>query len=134
MGFIDDNRGYATAVAHIDKLPATLFLDKNMQNEKLVRIDRRKNTSIEFPLKSCVGNITGKLKIIDDFGRTLNINDFIVVLNSKNGEEIAYSTVDSNDSFNFSGIEPGRYTKFTNIYLISERSGKSCLFKPNSSI
>lgn len=111
--------GIYNAKIDIDKLPATLFLDKNTLKEKLVRIDAKKNTKIEFPIKSCVGNITGKLKIIDDFGRTMNINDFIVVLNDEAGEEIAYSTVNSSGEFNFSGIEPGKYIIKLDDYFIN---------------
>lgn len=111
--------GIYNAKINIDKLPATLFIDKNVVNEKLVRIDAKKNTRVEFPVKSCVGNITGKLKIIDDFGRTININDFIVVLNDENGEETAYSTVDSTGEFNFSGVEPGKYIVKLDDYFIN---------------
>ena len=50
-----------------------------------------------------------KLKIIDDFGRTMNIEDFIIVLNDEKGEEISYSTVDEYGNFYFSGISPGNY-------------------------
>ncbi len=108
-----------------DKLPATISTDKNMPAEKLVRIDSRKNTLIEFPVKSCVGNITGKLKIIDDFGRPLNITDFIVVLNDENGEETAYSTVDGNGQFYFSGVEPGKYTIKLDDYFINTNALES---------
>lgn len=111
--------GVYSAKIDLDKLPATLFVDKNFVNEKLVRVDSKKNTNIEFPIKSCVGNITGGLKIIDDFGRTLNINDFIVVLNDETGKEIAYSTVDSSGNFYFSGIEPGKYTIKLDDYFIN---------------
>ena len=100
-------------------------LNKNMPAEKLVRIDSRKNTLIEFPVKSCVGNITGKLKIIDDFGRPLNITDFIVVLNDENGEETAYSTVDGNGQFYFSGVEPGKYTIKLDDYFINTNALES---------
>ncbi len=92
-----------------DKLNATLYQEKGITNEKIVRIDPKKTSKIEFPLKSCVGNITGSLKIIDDFGRTKNITDFIIVINNENNEEIAYSTVDKQGRFYFSGIEPGKY-------------------------
>ncbi len=113
-----------------DKLPATLYQDKNLSNEKVVRVDPKSTTRVEFPLKSCVGNIKGKLKIVDDFGRTLNIAEFIVVLNDENGEETAYSTVDESGNFYFSGIEPGKYSlklddSFINANALQEFEGKS---------
>lgn len=111
--------GFYKVKVDTDKLPATLITDKFANDEKLIRIDARKNTKIEFPLKSCVGNITGKLKIIDDFGRTPNITDFIVVLNNETGKEIAYSTVDEKGQFYFSGIEPGKYTIKLDDYFIA---------------
>ena len=72
-------------------------------------MEARKTTKVEIPLISCIGNIKGKLKIIDDFGRTMNIEDFVIVLNNEKGEEISYSTVDEFGNFYFSGISPGNY-------------------------
>lgn len=115
-----------------DKLNATLYQEKGVSNEKIVRIDAKKTTKVEFPLKSCVGNITGKLKIIDDFGRTKNINDFIVVIHDEKDEEVAYSTVDEQGKFYFSGIEPGKYTlklddSFINSNALENYENKSIL-------
>lgn len=76
---------------------------------KIIRVEAKKVTKVEFPITSCIGNIQGKLKIFDDFGRTININDFIVILNNEVGEEISYSTVDKYGNFYFSGISPGNY-------------------------
>lgn len=102
--------GFYNVKIDTDKLIATLYQDKSIVNEKLVRIDPRKTTKIEFPLKSCVGNVKGNLRIADDFGRTKNINDFIVVMHDENDEEVSYSTVDEQGNFYFSGVEPGKYT------------------------
>ena len=66
-----------------DKLNATLSQDKNNDIEKFIRIAKGKTTTIEFPLKSCVGNITGTLQIKDDFNREKQIDEFIVVLNDE---------------------------------------------------
>ena len=84
-----------------DKLNATLSQDKNNDIEKFIRIAKGKTTTIEFPLKSCVGNITGTLQIKDDFNREKQIDEFIVVLNDEEGKEIAYSTVNSNGDLPF---------------------------------
>lgn len=115
-----------------DKLNATLYQEKGITNEKIVRIDAKKTTRIEFPLKSCIGNITGNLKIVDDFGRTKNIKDFIVVINNEKNEEVAYSTVDSQGKFYFSGIEPGKYIiklddSFINSNALEDFENKSLL-------
>ncbi len=93
----------------LEKLPATLTVEKKHEQGKNIRIEPRKTTKIEIPIISCIGNIKGKLKIIDDFGRTMNIEDFIIVLNNKEGEEVSYSTVDEYGNFYFSGISPGNY-------------------------
>ena len=63
-----------------------------------------------FLLKSCVGNISGNLKIIDDFNRKKEIDEFIVVIHNELDEEVSYSTVNRYGDFYFSGIEPGKYT------------------------
>lgn len=92
-----------------EKLPATLLVDRTQEQGKMIRVEARKTTKVEIPLISCIGNIKGKLKIIDDFGRTMNIEDFIIILNNEEGEEISYSTVDEYGNFYFSGISPGNY-------------------------
>lgn len=92
-----------------ENLPATLLVNKVNEQGKMLLIEPRKTTKIEIPLISCIGNIKGKLKIMDDFGRTMNIEEFIVVLNNEKGEEISYSTVDAYGNFYFSGISPGNY-------------------------
>ena len=92
-----------------EKLPATLLVDRTHEQGKMIRVESRKTTKVEIPLISCIGNIKGKLKIIDDFGRTMNIEDFIIVLNNEKGEEVSYSTVDEYGNFYFSGISPGSY-------------------------
>lgn len=93
-----------------DKLNSTLYQAKGTEKEKIVRIDKGKTTSVQFPLKSCVGNISGNLKIIDDFNRKKEIDEFIVVIHNELDEEVSYSTVNRYGDFYFSGIEPGKYT------------------------
>lgn len=115
-----------------DKLSALLYQAKGVEKEKIIRIDKGKTTTLEFPLKSCAGNISGNLKIIDDFNRTKKIDEFIVVINNEQGEEAAYSTVNSNGDFSFSGIEPGNYTiklddSFINANALENFEDKSIL-------
>ena len=74
-----------------------------------IYVEPMKTTRVEFPLKSTVGNITGKLNIQDEFNRKRVITDFIVSLFDNDGREVAYSTVDSAGNYYFSGISPGRY-------------------------
>ena len=78
-------------------------------NTERVCVEAQKITRVEFPLKSSVGNISGNLKVMDDFRRKMDTNDFIVVLNDENGKEVAYSTTDKEGKYYFSGISPGRY-------------------------
>lgn len=92
-----------------EKLMATLSSPKGSKENQLIVVNPKQTTKVEFPLISSVGNITGKLKLIDDFGRNLKIEDFIVVLNDESGLEAAYSTVDKDGNYYFSGIAPGNY-------------------------
>lgn len=106
-GSLDE--GFYIVKVDDENLPATLIVDKLTQKGKQTRVQAKKVTRVELPLISCIGNIKGKLKILDDFGRTKNIQDFIVVLNDENGKEVSYSTVDEFGEFYFSGISPGVY-------------------------
>ena len=74
-----------------------------------IYVEPMKTTRVEFPLKSTVGNITGKLNIQDEFNRKRVITDFIVSLFDNDGREVSYYTFDSEVNYYFSGISPGRY-------------------------
>lgn len=92
-----------------EKLDATLSAAKGVKDSQLVLIQPKKQTSVNFLMTSSVGNIKGHLKIVDDFGRNMNIKEFIVVINDEQGKEVAYSTVDDQGNYYFSGISPGKY-------------------------
>lgn len=100
-------KGFYNVSLDSDNLHTNLSALKN--SDEYIYVEPQKTTRVEFPLKSSVGNITGKLLISDDFDRKMNITDFIVSLYDENGEEAAYSTVDDNGSYYFSGISPGQY-------------------------
>ena len=115
-----------------EKLPTTLLVDRLNEQGRKIRVEARKTTKVEIPVTSCIGNITGSLKILDDFGRTKNIDDFIVVLNNEQGEEVSYSTVDEYGKFYFSGIAPGKYKlklddSFINSNSLENYENKSVL-------
>ena len=95
------DKGMYNVSLDTDNLHANLSAQKNVEPQKTTRV--------EFPLKSSVGNITGKLSIKDDFDRKMNITDFIVSLYDKDGVEVAYSTVDDEGNYYFSGVAPGEY-------------------------
>lgn len=103
-----------------DKLAATLVDYEN--KTKIVRVEGGKTTRVEFPLKSCAGNISGRVSITDDFDRHLDTKDFVVVLLDSNGEEKAYSTLDNNGKFYLSGIEPGIYFVQLDKNIIEENN------------
>ena len=96
------------------------LLPKN--SEEYIYVEPQKVTRVEFPLKSSVGNITGKLQITDDFNRKMNITDFIVSLYDQNGTEVAYSTVDDSGNYYFSGIAPGQYKVMLDKNFINDYS------------
>ncbi len=103
-----------------DKLAATLIDYEN--KTKMVRVEGGKTTKVEFPLKSCVGNISGKVNITDDFDRKMDTKDFVVVLLNDKGEEKAYSTLDNNSEFYLSGVEPGVYFVQLDKNIIEENN------------
>lgn len=103
-----------------DKLAATLIDYEN--KTKMVRVEGGKTTRVEFPLKSCIGNISGKVSVTDDFARRMDTKDFVVVLLDDKGEEKAYSTLDNNSEFYLSGIEPGVYFVQLDKNIIEENN------------
>ena len=100
-------KGYYDVKLDGDNLHANLSPARKMTQH--IYVDPLKITRVEFPLVSSVGNISGKLKIADDFNRNMVISDFIVSLFDMEGHEISYSTVDSQGNYYFSGISPGKY-------------------------
>lgn len=92
-----------------DKLPATLTLAKDTKTSYIIKVDRQRRTTVEFPLISAVGNLRGTVKIMDDFGHVLNLKDLIVVVVDNENKEIDYANVDEGGEFYISGISPGDY-------------------------
>lgn len=105
----------------MNTLPITVAPATNDLISKTVKIESGLTTKLELPLISTVGSVSGKLKISDEFERDLKITDFIVVILDEEGNEINYSTVDSDGVYYISGLAPGRYTvqldeRFINAY------------------
>ena len=100
-------KGYYDIKLDGDNLHANLSPEKDLKQS--IYVEPMKTTRVEFPLKSTVGNISGKLKIQDEFNRKMVITDFIVSLFDMEGQEVAYSTVDDSGNYYFSGISPGKY-------------------------
>ena len=103
-------KGVYTFEVDKEKLNATLISKKGSKEKQMVLIEPKQHTKIAFALTSCVGNIYGNLKIIDDFDRKINIKEFIVVLHDENDNEVDYSTIDEKGNYYFSGVSPGNYT------------------------
>ena len=103
-----------------NKLAATLIDYEN--KTKMVRVEGGKTTRVEFPLKSCAGNISGKVNIVDDFDRKMDTKDFVVFLLDEKSEEKAYSTLDNKGEFYLSGIEPGVYFVQLDKNIIEEKN------------
>ena len=97
-------------------------LSAQRNSDEYIYVEPQKTTRVEFPLKSSVGNITGKLEITDDFDRKMNITDFIVSLYDTDGTEVAYSTVDDEGNYYFSGISPGQYKVMLDKNFINDYS------------
>lgn len=116
----------------MDTLPITVAPLTNDLISKTIKIENGLTTKLELPLVSTVGSVSGVLKISDDFERDLRITDFIVVLLDSDGNEVNYSTVDSNGQFYISGLAPGKYKlqldeRFINAYGLEEIAQKSRL-------
>ena len=101
------DKGFYNVSLDSDNLHANLSAQKIA--EEYIYVEPQKTTRVEFPLKSSVGNITGKVYVSDDFNRKMNIPDFVVSLYDEDGAEVAYSTVDDDGNYYFSGISPGQY-------------------------
>ena len=105
----------------MNTLPITVAPATNELMSKTVKIESGLTTKLELPLVSTVGSVSGKLKITDEFERDLRITDFIVVILDEDGNEINYSTVDSDGAYYISGLAPGKYVvqldeRFINAY------------------
>lgn len=112
-----------------EKLQSNLSSSKGSKESQLVLVNPKQQTTVAFKLISSVGNVKGNLKIIDDFGRNMPIKDFIVVLHDESDLEVAYSTVDPNGDYCFSGVQPGKYTlmldeSFLQTYNLQPFEGK----------
>lgn len=101
------DKGYYEVKLDGDNLHTNLSPLNNLK--QAIYVEPMKTTRVEFPLKSSVGNISGKLNIVDDFNRNMQVTDFIISLFDTEGKEVAYSTVDASGGYYFSGISPGKY-------------------------
>jgi len=101
--------GFYKIKIDMNKLPSLLSLSPKTQNEYLARIDKNTTTKVFLGLVSSVGNIFGSIKITDEFQREFHINDLIVAVYDENGTEIAYTSVNSDGTYNISGLAPGKY-------------------------
>ena len=113
-------KGFYNVGLDSNNMHANLSAEKN--SDEYIYVEPQKTTRVEFPLKSSVGNITGKLMISDNFDRKMNITDFIVSLYDTNGNEVAYSTVDDSGNYYFSGISPGQYKIMLDSNYINDYS------------
>lgn len=103
------DKGIYNVQVDSDQLPATLSTVKGLNESKIIKVEPNKTTQVEIPMISCVGNVSGKLTLVDDFDRPLDIKEFIVVLLDENNNEVAYTTVDDDGKYYLSGISPGSY-------------------------
>lgn len=117
----------------MNTLPITVAPLDNDSITKMIKIEKGLTTRLELPLVSTVGSVSGILKISDDFNRNLKITDFVVIVTDAEGNEVNYSTVNSDGNFYISGLAPGKYTlklddRYINAYglekiqNLSERS------------
>lgn len=114
----------------MNQLPITVAPLTNDLITRSIKIDGGNTTLLEIPLISTVGSVSGELKIFDEFERNLKITDFVVILIDENGNEVNYSTVDSDGKYYISGLAPGNYTlkldeNFVNSYGLEEVANKS---------
>ncbi len=105
-----------------ENLKTNLSPSKAGKDHQFVIVSPKQTTTASFPMTSTLGTVSGKLSVVDDFGRGKNVNDYIVVLMDENDKEAAYTTVDKDGSYIISGIEPGNYTVKLDESFIKEKS------------
>lgn len=93
-----------------DKLPSLLALSNASKDSYALRVEKGHKTKAYFGLISSVGSASGKVNIIDEFKRKINIDNIVVVVMDENGNEIKYTTIDENGNYYISGLSPGKYT------------------------
>lgn len=124
------DQGVYTVSLDMNQLPITVAPINNDLINRKIKIDGGNTTKLEIPLLSTVGSVSGVLKIYDDFERDLKITDFVVIILDEEGNEINYSTVDSDGQYYISGLAPGRYIlklddNFINAYGLEDVANKS---------
>lgn len=92
-----------------ENLKTNLSASKTGKDSQLVIISPRQTTEASFSMTSTLGTVSGKLSVVDDFGREKSVAEHIVVLIDENDTEVAYTTVNKDGSYIMSGIEPGNY-------------------------
>jgi len=105
-----------------ENLKTNLSAAKTGKDSQFIIVSPKQTTQASFPMTSTLGTVSGKLSVVDDFGRTKSVVDLIVVLIDENDTEAAYTTVDNDGSYIISGIEPGNYTVKLDESFVTERN------------
>lgn len=118
--------GFYKVKLDMNKLPSLLSVSSASKDEYLARVDKNKLTKVYFGLLSAVGNITGTVKIFDEFNRETGIKDLVVGVFDEKENEVSYTTINDDGSFYISGLSPGKYTvgidkDFINAYGLSHK-------------
>lgn len=102
-------KGLYNVAIGIDNLPGLLSVSPASKQECLVKVDPGNLTVVDFGLISSVGNINGKVNILDSFNRKVDIKDLIVTVYDPTGKEITYTNVEDDGTYSISGLSPGEY-------------------------
>jgi hypothetical protein len=93
-----------------EELPTFLAVHNKTNPSRLIKISENEKTSVAFGLISSVGNINGAVSIKDEYDRPMQFQDLVVSVYDQNKKEVAYTNLNEDGTYSFSGLNPGKYT------------------------
>lgn len=109
----------------VDKDNLLSFYGTVLDNENFkAKVKKDSITHVYIPIISTPGSIYGKVKITNELGNDIKINDLAIGIYSENGTEVSYTSVDEDMNFSISNLKPGKYTlkvddEFQEAYALS---------------
>jgi len=122
---------------NLDKLPGLLAVSPQAKDSFMVKVDKKQKSKVFFGLISSIGSVAGKVNILDEFKRKIDIKDLIVSIFNEKGEEVKYTSIDDDGNYFISGLAPGKYTMkldknfIENYHLQPKDSEKEIIIPPS---
>lgn len=115
----------------LNKEEVPSFYNTDIENENFcTTVEKNRVTNVYIPLISTPGNIYGKVKITDELGSEIKIEDIVVTACDEAGNEVAYTNVDEDMNFNITNLKPGKYSikidkEFQDAYCLGSKDEMS---------